>query len=116
MASYRSDKMSSVLFGEFKKIDMRVGLVVRAERLEQTNKLIKLVVNIGEEERQLIAGIANNYKPEELTGKKVIVVVNLEPKVFKGLESRGMILAADWENEVTVIFVDDKVPVGARVG
>jgi methionyl-tRNA synthetase len=107
--------MGYIQFEEFKKIDVRVGSVITAERLENTNKLMKLIVNIGQEERQIIAGIANNYTPEELIGKKLMVVVNLEPKIFKGLESRGMILAADWENEVAVIFVDDKVPVGTRV-
>ena len=107
--------MSYVQFGEFKKIDVRVGSVITAEKVEHTNKLMKLIVNVGEEERQIIAGIADHYKPEELIGKKLMVVVNLEPKVFKGLESRGMILAADWENEVVVIFVDDKVPIGTRV-
>jgi len=107
--------MNYINFVEFKKIDIRVGLVLQAERVQNTDKLMRLIVDIGEEKRQIVAGIASHYKPEELIAKKLIVVANLEPKEFRGLESQGMILAADWGDETKVIFVDDKIPLGTRV-
>ncbi len=79
---------------EFSKIDLRVGLIKHAERVPRSKKLIKLIVDLGSEERQILAGIAEFYDPKELIGKHVIVVANLKPKKMMGLESKGMILAA----------------------
>lgn len=79
---------------EFSKVDLRVGLVKHAERVPGSRKLIKLIVDLGSEERQVLAGLAEFYDPKELIGKYVIVVANLKPKKMMGLESKGMILAA----------------------
>lgn len=77
----------------FSKIDLRVGKVVEASRVEGSRKLIKLIVDLGSERRQIIAGLAEYYRPEELVGKYVVVVANMEPRRMFGLESQGMLLA-----------------------
>jgi methionyl-tRNA synthetase len=107
--------MTIVTFDEFRMLDFRVGQVESAEKVPNTDRLVKMIINIGEEKRQVIAGIGSSYTPEQLVGRKLVVLVNLEHKKFKGLESEAMILAADWEGSVAVIFVGDDVPVGTRV-
>ena len=107
--------MTIVKFDEFRMLDFRVGQVESAEKVANTDRLIKMIINIGGEKRQVIAGIGNSYAPEQLTGRKLMVLVNLEHKKFKGLESEAMLLAADWEDGTSVIFVGDDVPTGTRV-
>lgn len=80
-------------YEEFARVDLRVGKVVSAERIQGSKKLIKLMVDLGGEQRQIIAGLAPWYAPEEFIGKYVVVVANLKPKKMMGLESQGMILA-----------------------
>jgi len=87
-------KTETISFEEFCKLDIRIGIVVNAERVPKSNKLLKLRVDIGGEIRQIVAGMAQFYTPEELTGKSVVVVVNLQPAKIFGIESNGMILAA----------------------
>lgn len=82
-------------FEDFKKIDIRIGKILSAEKLENSDKLLKLQVDFGREERQIIAGIGKFYQPEDLAGKKCPFVFNLETKVINEMESQGMILAAD---------------------
>jgi methionyl-tRNA synthetase len=79
---------------DFQKLDLRVAEVKQAEKVEGTDKLLKLQIDIGGEPRQIVAGIAQHYKPEELIGKKIVVVANLKPATIRGVESRGMLLAA----------------------
>ena len=88
-----SDK-PEITVDDFHKIDLRVGRVIEAERIPKSTKLLKLQVLIGEERRQIVAGIGTKYAPEELLGKTVIVVANLKPAKLMGVESSGMILAA----------------------
>ncbi|MCX6776371.1 MAG: methionine--tRNA ligase subunit beta [Candidatus Micrarchaeota archaeon] len=107
--------MTIVKFDEFRMLDFRVGQVESAEKVANTDRLIRMIINIGGEKRQVIAGIGNSYAPEQLTGRKLMVLVNLEHKKFKGLESEAMLLAADWEDGTSVIFVGDDVPIGTRV-
>ena len=83
-----------ISFEEFKRVRLVVGKITSAKRLERTKKLLILKVDIGSEERQLVAGIAEHYKPEELVGKNIVVVANLQPKVIRGKKSEGMLLAA----------------------
>ncbi|ACB40694.1 methionyl-tRNA synthetase, beta subunit [Pyrobaculum neutrophilum V24Sta] len=85
--------MSLVSIDDFKRVDLRVGKVLEAARVEGSRKLIKLVVDLGAEKRQIVAGLAEYYKPEDLVGKYVVVVANLEPKRLMGVESQGMLLA-----------------------
>ncbi len=82
-------------FNDFKKLDLRIGKILTATSVEGSEKLIKLDVDIGEEKRQIIAGIGKQYSPEELVGREIVIVANLEPRTLVGLESQGMLLAAD---------------------
>ena len=102
---------------EFMKCDLRVGVVKHAERIPGTSKLIRLIVDLGElGERQIVAGLGLWYKPEDLIGKHIIVVANLEPKKFRGYISQGMLLAAEDENGVPVLLtVERPVKPGAKV-
>src|SRR5690348_14797446 len=84
----------------FAQVDLRVAQIVVAERIPNADKLLRLEVDVGEESpRQLLAGIAEWYAPESLVGQKIIVVYNLQPRRMRGLESRGMLLAADAEGK-----------------
>jgi methionyl-tRNA synthetase len=107
--------MDIITFDEFKRMDFRVGEIMSAERVEGTEKLVKMEVNIGTETRQMIGGIADKYSPEELTGKKVVVIVNLKPAVIRGIESQGMLLAAEVEGKAIIPFFAEEVPAGAKV-
>ena len=81
-------------YDDFKKLDMRIGTIISAERVPDTDKLLKLAVDLGEgEPRQIVAGIAEYAAPEDLVGKQCPFVANLEPRMIRGLESRGMLLA-----------------------
>lgn len=104
-----------VAIDDFARVDLRVGRVIIAERVEKSEKLIKLKVDIGEE-RQIVAGIGKSYAPDELTGIKVVVVTNLKPAKLMGVESHGMLLAAtDEDGRVSVVTFDREVKQGARV-
>ncbi len=107
--------MENINFEEFQKIDLRIGKVIEAEKIEGTDKLLKLKVDLGEEKRQLVAGIAKFYQPEDLIGKEIVVVANLEPKIFRGIESQGMLLAADVEGKPVFLKPDEEVPPGTKV-
>jgi len=107
--------MENINFEEFQKIDLRVGKIIEAEKIEGTDKLLKLKVDLGEEERQLVAGIAKFYQPEDLIGKEIVVVANLEPKILRGIESQGMLLAADVEGKPVLLKPDQEVPPGTKI-
>ncbi len=100
---------------DFAKVELRVAQIIEAERVPKTDKLMRLLVSLGEEQRQIVAGIAAWYTPEQLLGKKVIVVANLKPARLRGLESRGMLLAAKNETQFSILTVLDDVAPGARV-
>ncbi len=106
-----------ISFEEFKKIDLRVAKVITAERVEGSKNLLKLQIDLGEEQRQIIAGIAQFYQPEDLIGREIIVIVNLEPKVVFGLESQGMLLAAEDKNQKKPVLLmpDKEVPPGTKI-
>jgi methionyl-tRNA synthetase len=111
----KEEKMEQVTFDEFKRMDFRVGEVLKAERVEGTDKLLKLEVDIGTEKRTMVAGVADVYSPEELVGKKFVFIVNLKPAVIRGIESQGMLLAAEVEGKATIPFFDKDVQTGAKV-
>lgn len=94
-----------ITIDDFAKIDLRVATVVAAERVPKTDKLIKLQVKIGDEERTIVSGIAQHYKPENMIGKNVIVIANLKPAKLRGIESRGMVLAAS-DGEGNLVLAD----------
>ena len=108
---------------DFRKIDLRVARVVSAERIEGSEKLLRLEVDLGDEiqiesgngKRQIVAGIGKFYTPENIVGKEIIIVANLEPKKLMGLESQGMLLAADVSGEPVVLRPDKGVPAGLKI-
>ena len=102
-------------YDNFAALDMRAGKVLAAESVPKSKKLLKLEVDIGVEKRQLVAGIAEYYKPEDIVGKTVVVLVNLEPRKLMGIESRGMVLAASVEGNLNLLTLDGDIPPGAKV-
>lgn len=95
------------------RFDLRVAKILTAEKVKKSRKLIKMTVSLGNEERTVVSGIAEHYKPEELIGKQVIFVANLKPAKLMGIESQGMILAASLDGKLVVPTVD--MPAGSRV-
>ena len=95
-------------------VELRCAQVVECEKVPKSKKLLRFVVDLGYEKRQIVSGIAKFYQPEELIGRKLAIVANLEPVVLCGVESNGMILAAG-EEDVRVLFLDDATPLGARI-
>jgi methionyl-tRNA synthetase len=104
-----------VTIDEFKNVSLRVGKVTAAERVEGSEKLLKLQIDVGEP-RQVLSGIAKDYAPEALVGKEVVIVTNLDPRKMMGFESQGMLLAAHGENgEPVILTVEREVPPGAQI-
>ncbi len=101
-------------FDEFKKLDLRVARILTAEKIPDAENLLKLKIDIGGEQRQIVAGIAKFYTPESLVGKQIVVVANLEPKTFRGVESQGMALAAD-AAEPVLLIPDKEVKPGSKI-
>ena len=87
-----------ITIDDFKKVDLRVAKVVHCQNVPKSEKLLRLQVEVGTEKRQIVAGIAQHYKPEELIGKSIVVVFNLQPAKLMGQESQGMLLAASGSN------------------
>jgi methionyl-tRNA synthetase len=100
---------------DFMKVELRVARVLAAERVEKSKKLLKLSVDVGSEQRTLVAGIAEAYEPDALVGRTVVVVFNLKPAKLMGIESNGMVLAASIDGEPSLVSVDQNVPNGTRV-
>ena len=95
----------TINYDEFKKVELKVGTIISAERIEGSDKLLKLSVNLGEDSpRQIISGIAKAYEPEALVGTQAIFVTNLEPRAIMGLESQGMIIAGRDSDEKPVLI------------
>lgn len=107
--------VAQVEFTDFTKIQLRTAVIVAAEKVEGADRLLKLKVKIGEEERQVVAGIALYYKPEELPGKTVVVVANLKPAKIRGVESNGMILAASSGGVLKLVTIEGDLPSGSVV-
>jgi methionyl-tRNA synthetase len=100
---------------EFQRWDLRVARVIAAEPHPRADRLLKLRVDLGGEERPLVAGIAAQYKPEDLVGRLIVVVANLKPARLRGEESRGMLLAASSGEVISLLAPDRELPPGAQV-
>ena len=100
---------------DFSKIDLRVGKVLSAEKVEKTDKLMKLEVEVAGEVRTVVSGIAKHYAPEDLVNQYVVLVANLKPTKLRGITSQGMILAASQGEVLEVLMVNKNLPGGARV-
>lgn len=108
--------MERISFDEFQKIDLRVAEILTAEAIEGSDKLLKLEVDLGSEQRQLVAGISQHYSPDELPGKKILMVANMEPAEIFGVKSNGMILAAsEDDDEMSLTTVEKDISNGSRV-
>lgn len=104
-----------VSFEEWQKLDLRVGKILKVEDIEGADKLYKLEVDIGDEKRTLAAGLKEFYKKEELQGKMCVVFCNLTPRTMRGVESNGMILAADENGKPTLIAPEEEVEIGSKI-
>lgn len=109
------EKKAMVTFDEFKKLELRVARVLAAERVSGTEKLVKITVDLGTEQRQIVAGIGKAYGPEELVGKTIVVVANLAPAMIRGVESNGMLLAAVEGDRLALLTPDREIAPGAGV-
>lgn len=109
------EETEEISIDDFMKVSLKVAQIKACEKAPKSDKLYQLKLDDGEGERQIVSGIALYYKPEELIGKKVIVVANLKPAKLRGVLSNGMLLAADKGDEASVIFVDDSIPVGSKI-
>ena len=117
MASLKdAPSKENIQYEDFMKMDIRVGTIIAAEKVAKTKKLMKLTVDTGIDERTIVSGIAEHYTPEEVIGRQVSVLVNLEPKPLKGIVSQGMILMAE-NADGTLSFVspDKEVKPGSEV-
>ena len=100
---------------EFAKVELKIAEITAADKVEKADKLLKLKVSLGIEERTVVAGIAKHYEPDELVGKKVVLVTNLKPVTLRGITSQGMILAASKGKKLSLVTVEKDVPVGSKV-
>jgi methionyl-tRNA synthetase len=110
-----AEEIPQITFEDFMRVDLRTGVVVTAEAVEKSKKLLKLQVDLGGETRQIVAGIAEHYKPELLVGKQVVVVANLKPAKLMGVESRGMLLAANDGGKLVLCGTWEPVKGGLKV-
>jgi methionine--tRNA ligase beta chain len=104
-----------IIFDDFKKLDIRIGKILSAEKIKGTDKLMKLEVDFGAEKRQIVAGIAEFFTPDHLIGKEIPVLMNLEPRNIRGIESRGMILAIDVDGKPVLLHPEREVPPGSVI-
>jgi len=111
----KEKKMENISYEDFKKLDIRVAMVDKVEEVPNADNLYKLTISIGDEDRTLVAGLAQYYKPEELLGKKIIVLTNLEPKKLRGILSQGMLLAAVEGDNVSILTPDKDIKPGAKI-
>jgi len=116
----RENKMEEskpeIVFDDFSKIDLKVGTIISADKVEKADKLLKLEIDLGFEKRTIVSGIALHFKPEEIVGKQVVVVANLAPRKMRGIESNGMILMAeDKEGKLHFVSPENTINSGANV-
>jgi len=105
-----------VEFSDWQKLELRVGKIIEVENIEGADKLYKLKIDIGAESKTVCAGLKEYYSKEDLENKKVVLFVNLKPRVLRGIESQGMVLAADdKKGNVTLIIPDKNIEVGSRI-
>ena len=105
----------AITFDDFRKLDIRIGKVLSAERVENTDKLIKLQIDLGSEKRQIVAGMGEFFEPSHFVGKELTILTNLEPRTFKGVQSQGMILAADVGGKPILLHPEKEIPPGSIV-
>lgn len=109
--------MDNITYDEFKKLDLKIAEIKAVEEIAGADKLYKLQIDLGTEQRELVAGIKLHYQAAELVGRKIVVLANLEPRAIRGVTSHGMLLAASNEDKSAVVLltVEKDIPVGAKV-
>jgi methionine--tRNA ligase beta chain len=107
--------MKMITFDDFKKLDIRIGKILSAEKVPGTDKLLTLEIDFSAERRQIVAGIAEAYQPDQLIGKEIPVLMNLEPRSIRGIVSQGMILAADADGKPVLMHPESEVPPGSII-
>ena len=100
---------------DFKNIDLRAAKILEAEKIENSDNLLKFTLDLGNETRQIVSEIAQYYKPQDLINKEIVMVYNLEPRTIKGIESQGMLLAAKDENNLGLLILDKKIKPGTKI-
>jgi methionyl-tRNA synthetase len=110
-----SDQPAVIQYDDFAKLELRVATIEQAEPHPNADKLVVLQVSLGEEQRQILAGIRGHYEPQALLGRQIVIVANLAPRKMRGLESQGMLLAATSEERVVLLRPDEPCQAGARV-
>lgn len=113
MSEEQIPQAAQISIDDFAKVQMRVGQILEAEKVEGSRKLIKLRVDIGTEIRQVVAGIAEAYEPATLVNRKVVIVANLKPAKLMGVESNGMVVAASIDGKPVLATFSEEVPNGA---
>lgn len=107
--------MSNVSYDDFAKLDLRVAKIIATEPIPGKSRIIKGVIDLGDDKRDVIIGGAQYYQPEDLVGKVVIVIANLEPKKMAGVESNAMLLAADVDDKPFWLTVNEDIPLGSPI-
>jgi len=107
--------VSQVTYDDFAKLDLRVAKIIQIEKIPGKTKIVKGVIDVGEENREVIIGGAEYYQPEELVNRKVIILANLVPKKIAGIESNAMLLAADVNNKPYWLTLTEDVPPGTKI-
>jgi methionyl-tRNA synthetase len=110
-----TDSPDTVSYEYFSKLDIRIAVILSAEKVKKTDRLVKLEIDLGSEKRQIIAGIAEAYPPESLPGRRIVVIANLEPAKIRGIESRGMLLAAVDGEKLELLTTEGEVSPGTRI-
>jgi methionyl-tRNA synthetase len=110
------ERKQEIQYTDFEKLELRTGIIISAEKIAKADKLLKLEVDLGYEKRIIVSGIALHFKPEDISGKQVVVVANLAPRKMKGIESNGMILMAeDSKGRLVFVVPDEKIETGSTV-
>lgn len=104
-----------ISFEDFKKLDMRIAEIKDVEAIPESDNLWKLTLDVGGEKRHIVAGIKNQYSKKDLLGRQIVIVANLEPKKLRGVESQGMLLAAEEGDIVSLLIPDKKVRTGSKI-
>jgi tRNA-binding protein len=105
----------NITYDDFARLDLRIAKIVSTEKILGKSRIMKGIIDLGEEKREVIIGGAEYYSPEELAGKTVVVIVNLEPRKIAGFESNAMLLAADVNDKPFWLTVNEDVPLGTKI-
>ena len=107
--------MTNITYEDFAKLDLRIARIISTEKIPGKSRIIKGVIDLGDEKREVVIGGAEYYQPEELVGKTVVVIANLEPRKIAGFESNAMLLAADLNDKPFWLTVQEDVPLGTKI-